>query len=247
MMGRNTAGKGTLTVEKKQRIELIDALRGFAVLLMLMHHFIYDLVVFAGAPRWLFQNVFFHMLHYVSAGLFVVLSGVSSQFSGSNVKRGVKVLLCAAVITVVTVFMDMDIWFGVLHLLGVCMVLYGLSRPVWEKIPSWLVLTMSVAGLLATWHMEYGILTDKPYLWMFGFVTDTFYSSDYFPLLPWGFVFLFGIWLGRYVKAGKLPQWFYTVRAPRLAAVGRQSLKIYMLHQPVVYAVAVGFGFLLKL
>jgi len=191
--------------------------------------------------------VFFHMLHYVSAGLFVVLSGVSSQFSGSNVKRGVKVLLCAAVITAVTVFMDMDIWFGVLHLLGVCMVLYGVSRPLWEKIPSWTVLVVSVVGLLATRHMEYGIPTDKPYLWMFGFVTDTFYSSDYFPLLPWGFVFLFGIWLGRYVKAGKLPQWVYTARAPRLAVIGRQSLKIYMLHQPVVYAIAVGIGFLLKL
>ena len=46
-------------MEKKQRLELLDALRGFATILMLMHHFIYDLVMFAGVNEWLVQNVFF--------------------------------------------------------------------------------------------------------------------------------------------------------------------------------------------
>ena len=234
-------------MEGKTRIEVLDALRGFAAILMLMHHFIYDLVMFAGAPRWLVQNIFFHLLHYVSAGLFVILAGVSSHFSRSNLRRGVKVLACAAVITVVTVLIDMDIWFGVLHLLGVCMLLYGLTRRLWDKLPSWVVLAVAVVGLLATRHMEYGIATDNPWLWMFGWVTESFYSSDYFPLLPWGFVFLFGIWAGRYIKAGKLPQWCCDIRAPRLAAVGRHSLKIYMLHQPVVYAIAMGIGFLVRM
>ena len=190
---------------------------------------------------------FFHMLHYISAGLFVILAGVSSHFSRSNLKRGVKVLACAAVITVVTVLIQMDILFGVLHLLAVCMIFYGLTRPLWDKLPSWALLMLSIVGLLATRHMEYGIPTDKPWLWMFGWVTESFYSTDYFPLLPWGFVFLFGVWAGRYIKAGKLPQWCYAVRSRRLAAVGRHSLVIYMLHQPVVYAIAVGIGFLVTM
>lgn len=231
-------------MEKKQRIELMDALRGLAVLLMVVHHFLYDLTAFCGAPWWVFSNPVFDVLHYIFAGLFILLSGVSSNFSRSNTRRGVKALVCAAVITIVTVFMEMDIWFGVLHLLSVCMILYGLTRPLWEKL-GWLVPVLSVAGVLATRHMVYGIPTENPYLWMFGWTTDAFYSTDYFPMLPWAFVFLFGTWLGKYIKAGKLPQWFYTTRAPRLAAVGRHSLEIYIVHQPVLYGLTMIIVFLM--
>ena len=78
--------------------------------------------------------------------------------------------------------------------------------------------------------------TQTPHLWLFGFTTPDFASADYFPLLPWFFVFLLGTWAGRYVKAGRLPQWFYTARAPRLALVGRHALVLYVLHQPALYA-----------
>ena len=110
---------------KKQRIELMDALMGLAVILMVIHHFLYDLAAFCGAPWWVFSNPVFNVLHYIFAGLFILLSGVSSNFSRSNTIRGLKALGCAVVITVVTVWMDMDIWFGILHLLGTCMVVYG--------------------------------------------------------------------------------------------------------------------------
>ena len=49
-------------------------------------------------------------------------------------------------------------------------------------------------------------------------------------------MFLLGTWAGRYVKAGRLPQWSYTARAPRLALVGRHALLLYVLHQPLLYA-----------
>jgi len=234
-------------VEKKQRIELMDAMRGFAVLLMVVHHFLYDLAAFCGAPWWVFNNPLFNFLHYIFAGLFILLSGISSNFSRSNGKRGLKALACAAVITIVTVFMGMDIWFGVLHLLSVCMILYSLTRPLWEKLPAWVVPVLSVVGVAATAHMVNGIPTENPYLWMLGWTTETFFSTDYFPMLPWSFVFLFGTWAGKYVKAGKLPAWFYTARAPRLAAVGRHSLEIYILHQPVLYGITMAIVFLMGL
>jgi len=230
-------------MEQGKRIELMDAMRGLAVILMVIHHFFYDLVVFCGAPWWLFGNSVFNFLHYIFAGLFILLSGVSSNFSRSNVKRGLKALACAAVITVVTVLMEMDIWFGVLHLLSACMIFYGLTRTFWEKLPAWVVPVLSVAGVLATGHMVMGIPTEQPGLWMFGLTTADFVSTDYFPLLPWAFVFWFGTWAGRYVKAGKLPAWFYAARAPRLAAVGRKSLLIYVLHQPALYAITMVIAF----
>lgn len=221
--------------QAKNRIELIDAMRGLAVCLMVVHHFLYDLCAFCGAPWRLFTNPVFDVLHYLFAGLFLLLSGVSSNFSRSNVKRGWKALAVSLGITLVTYLMGMTIVFGVLHLLGTCMLLYGLTQTFWQKLPAWVIPTLSVAGILLTARFTNGYPTTTPHLWMFGLVTPEFYSSDYFPLLPWAFVFLLGTWAGKYVRAGRLPAWFYETKAPRLAAIGRQSLLIYVVHQPVLY------------
>ena len=88
--------------ERPARIELIDALRGLAVCLMVLHHFLYDLCAFLGAPWWLFTNPVFDVLHYFFAGLFIFLSGISSDFSRSNLKRGAKAMAIALGITLVS-------------------------------------------------------------------------------------------------------------------------------------------------
>lgn len=216
----------------------MDAMRGLSLCLMVIHHFLYDLVVFAGAPSWFFWNPVFEVLHYFFAGLFILLSGVSSNFSRSNTKRGLKALAVALGITVVTYFMEMPILFGVLHLLGTCMLLYGLTQNRWqdwqrrnEKAQP----LVCILGILVFARLVNGYPTTIPHLWMFGLTTPDFYSSDYFPLLPWMFVFLLGTWAGRYVREGRLPRWFYEAKAPLLAAVGRRSLLIYVAHQPVLY------------
>ena len=225
-------------MENKQRIELMDAARGLALILMVFHHFFYDLVVFVGAPPWLFRNAVFDPLHYFFAGLFIFISGISSNFSHSNTARGAKVIGVALVITLVTTVMDMPIIFGILHFLGVCMLLYGLTQDFWrrlgEKLP-WLVPALAVAGIAATARLADGYPTETPHLWMFGLTTPEFVSTDYFPLLPWMFVFLLGAWAGKYVREGRLPKWFYETKVPFLPAVGRKSLLIYVLHQPLLY------------
>lgn len=225
-------------MEQKRRIELMDAVRGLSLVLMVFHHFFYDLVVFAGAPRWLFSNPVFDPLHYFFAGLFIFISGISSNFSHSNVARGAKVIGVALVITLVTTVMDMAIVFGILHFLGVCMLLYGLTQGFWQRVNArlpWLVPTLSLIGIAATARFANGYPTETPHLWIFGLTRPEFFSSDYFPLLPWMFVFLLGTWAGKYVREGKLPAWFYETRVPFFPAVGRKSLLIYVLHQPLLY------------
>ena len=198
--------------ERPARIELMDALRGLAVCLMVLHHFLYDLCEFLGAPWWLFTNPVFDVLH------------------------GAKAMALALGITLVTYFMDMTIVFGVLHLLASCMLLFGLTRGFWEALPAWVLPVLCLALIFLTAPCADGVTTQTPQLWLFGFTTPDFASADYFPLLPWFFVFLLGTWAGRYVKAGRLPQWFYTAKAPRLALVGRHALLLYVLHQPLLYA-----------
>lgn len=246
----NLCGKGGRAVEQaKGRIELLDALRGGALLVMIAHHICYDLCVFCGFPWVWFTNPVWNVLHYLDAGTFILLAGVSSDFSHSNLRRGARTLLVALVISAVTFVMDMPILFGVLHMMGVCMLLYGLTQPFWERlrqrIPP-LIPIVSVLGILATAKLVNGYLSTVPHLWIFGLVTQDFYSSDYFPLLPWAFVFFFGTWLGKPIRERKLPRWFYTASCPPLAAVGRHSMLVYVAHQPVIYAVVMAVLFLLK-
>ena len=222
-------------MQNKQRIELMDGARGLSLFLMVFYHFFYDLATFADAPRWIFRNVVFDPLQYFFAGLFILISGVSSNFSHSNVLRGLRVLGVALVITLATTLMDMPVVFGILHLLGTCMLLYGLTRKLWQKLPPWVVPTVCVLAIVLTARFANGRPTETPHLWMFGLVTAEFDSVDYFPLLPWAFVFLLGAWAGRYVREGRLPRWFYDTKVPFFAPLGRHSLLVYVVHQPVLY------------
>ena len=229
-------------MQERQRIESIDALRGLAVLLMVAHHFLFDLVCFLGIPQVWFSNPVFDVLHYFFAGVFILLSGVCSRFSRSNVKRGIRAMLLAFGITLVTTAVGEPVRFGVLHMLGFCMVFYGLTEKIWNAIPRQIAPILYGAGVLCTAFLADGQPSEYSFLWMFGWVPRGFQSSDYFPILPWIFVFLLGTWLGQAVKEEKLPRWVYTAKAPHLAAVGRKSLWIYLLHQPILY----GLTLLLK-
>lgn len=222
---------------EKKRIDIIDALRGLSVTLMVIHHLLFDLWQFLGAPSWLFTNPVFDVLQVFFAGLFIFLSGVSSQFSRSNIKRGIKVLLIAFAFTVVTSlpFVDMPILFGVLHLLGFSMLVYGLTRKVWDQIPRIVAPVLFIVLIAASALAVKLIPVQAPYLWMFGWYTSEFFSADYFPIFPWFFVFLLGTWAGFYIKERKLPEWFYEKKIAFFPAVGRKSLLIYILHQPVIY------------
>jgi uncharacterized membrane protein len=197
----------------KKRIDIIDAARGFSVILMVIHHALFDAVEYLGAPAWFFYNpVFYYCLHPLFAGLFVFLSGVSSRFSRSNIKRGIKVFAIAVLLTVVTSlpFVDQPIRFGVLHLLGFCMVFYGLTQKVWDKIPRVIAPVLYIVLIVGT-----ALAVDL--------------------IFPWLFVFLLGTWAGAYITENRLPKWFYEKRVAVFPAVGKRALLIYILHQPILY------------
>ena len=236
-----------MSASPSKRIELMDALRGLAVILMVIHHFLYDLVVFLGAPDWLFSNPVFDILHYIFAGLFIMLSGVSSRFSRSNVKRGIKVFIIAMVISLVTGVMNMPIRFGVLHLLGFCMVFYGLTCRLWESLPRVFAMILCVVLLVGTALAVEYIEIPTRHLWMLGWTYPGFYSSDYFPIFPWLFVFLFGTVLGAYIREGSFPKRFYEAKPPLFPIVGRRALLIYVIHQPILYGITILLGLALNI
>ena len=70
----------------------------------------------------------------------------------------------------------------------------------------------------------------------FGFYPDWFYSADYFALLPWLFLFWAGYFLHSVVGRARMEPLRRSV-CPALGWMGRHSLLLYLLHQPVIYGV----------
>ena len=101
----------------------------------------------------------------------------------------------------------------------------------------WLALALGAMPLVF-------ITVETPHLWILGLRTADFVSADYFPLLPWIFIFLFGASLGGRIKERRLPERFYGLACPPLEAVGRHSLLIYLLHQPVLMGLSYGLYWL---
>ena len=118
----------------KSRIWELDALRGFCILWVIVVHLVFDLGTFLGVPLRL--GPVFTAIQSYGGTVFVVLSGLCATLGHRSFRRGAVVFGCGMAITLVTLGMallgladrSIVIWFGVLHLLGVCMMLYPLLR-----------------------------------------------------------------------------------------------------------------------
>ena len=240
------------------RIDLIDAARGLAILLMVIHHALYDAVYFLGAPGWLFANPVFTPLSRFFEVVFILLSGVSCRFSHSNLKRGIIFLAGAAVISAVTYFIGNPIRFGILHFLGVAAVGFGLYQKLRERVKAptltkaqsdmarVTVIAVCVAAFALLWNVIYHqTYSFEGFGWL-GFTYKGYRSSDWFPILPWIFVYIAGNAAGLWVVEHRLPERFYTQKVPFLAAAGRHTLWIYLLHQPILYGLAMLIQYLIK-
>lgn len=226
----------------KNRIWELDALRGVCILGMAAVHFVYDLTELYGILSWQYPGWFSFVKDWGGV-LFLLISGICATLGSRSVRRGAVVFACGMVCTIVTAGMallgfsdrSIVIYFGVLHCLGVCMVLWAalgrLSTPALAAAGGAMVL----AGLLLR-----GRVFSFPWLTVLGFVPEGFASSDYFPLLPNLGFFLLGAVLGRTLYRKKetlLPAVDANRPAIRfLRACGRYSLHIYLLHQPVLAA-----------
>jgi hypothetical protein len=84
------------------------------------------------------------------------------------------------------------------------------------------------------------------YLMPLGFYNSSFVSADYFAILPWLFMFLFGAFLGKYAKGGAFPSWTYKKRCKPLAFIGRNSLWFYLAHQPIIYGILFIIGIIIN-
>lgn len=234
-----------------QRWYLLDNIRGVCIILVVLYHVLYNLSEEFGGNYAFFRSYGMDTFRDSFVAVLVLLAGISCSFSRSNIKRGVKTFLCGMVITVVTaaVMPSSIIIFGILHFFGIAMLFYGVFGKTIEKVP--LVIGFPVCLLLFafTYRLAYGFVgfldvwkipalkvPHNLFLFLLGFDVPVF-SVDYYPLMPWLFMFLAGVFLGRFFKEGKAPSVFKLNLIPPLGFIGRHTLIIYMLHQPIIYGV----------
>lgn len=237
----------------KKRIPFIDEIRGFAILMMVIFHTFYDLkYVFSIDIKW-FNLESTKLWVLIFACIFIFVSGISSRFSRNNLKRGAICLFLGYGITVVTSLIEPDqtIVFGILSMLGCCMLIYGLLENWLEKIPAILGLILMPFLFIVTFTFSSGVIGfqniftynlpeqifNTAFLFPLGITSNGFSSADYYPIIPFIFMFLSGSYLGHFIKQNKMPKFFYNTHFKWLATIGKYTLWIYLLHQPVVYLI----------
>jgi len=174
------------------------------------------------------------------AGTFILVCGICCRLSRSNLKRGLRIGLFAIGLTLGTLLItligiDQVILFGVLHFLAVTILLFCLLRNLLDKIPPLVQLSVFTALFFITWFVSLPS-TNSLALFILGFQSTVWFSADYFPLIPWLFLFLAGTSIGIWAEQGHFPVWFEKPRCAPLRWAGRHAIWIYLAHQPVLYA-----------
>lgn len=238
----------------KQRYYWIDNIRAIAMISMIIYHAVWDLVYLYGMDWNWYRSELAFLWQQSICWTFILLSGFCWSFSKNPLKQGLVVTAGGLIVTTVTLIFSYEsrVIFGVLNLIGASALLMIPLKKYFEKLPA-------VAGLVLMFLLfgvTYGIndrnlgffgleLMELPwdfyknlFTTFFGFPHIWFYSSDYFSLLPWAFLYFAGYFLYRMWKEERISgAGCLNKKVPLLTVLGRKSLIIYMLHQPIIYGI----------
>jgi len=228
-----------------QRFQCIDILRGIAIALMVIYHFCYDLTYFKFIRFDFYHDLFWINFRILIVSLFVGLVGVSlvlATRNGINLKRYARrlgwLVLLSLAITVMSYFMfpGRIIVFGILHFIAFASVVGLLFvRLYWPSL-------ILGGGIILLDLLYQDAFFDQYWIHWLGLTTRRPPAEDYVSVIPWFGVVLIGIFIGQTILRSETLQRRLSVSSdhplPRsLAFAGRHSLLIYMLHQPVLFAV----------
>lgn len=256
-----------------RRLHLLDELRGLTLIEMMLYHFLWNLVYIAGFDLVWYRGRGAHIWQQSICWTFIFLSGFCWSFGKHPFKRGLTVFLAGGLVTVVTLIVVPEdrVVFGVLTLIGSCMLLMIPLDMLLKRImnPAAVMALTAFFGLLfllflptMNGHLANfgGLFQGEPLFqggpalpkalyhgWFntyLGFPAPDFYSTDYFPLLPWFFLFVTGYLCHRICSGAnfgrsnllELTIWRRNP-LPWAAFIGRHSLLLYLLHQPVLYSI----------
>jgi len=229
----------------------IDVLRGVAIIMMIIYHLLFDLTFFGIYPIDLW-SLPLQLFLYPIGTMFLLLVGISLTISYSRaserltawqlrkkfILRGLFIFTGGMVITLATyLYLHQGyVVFGVLHCIGLSIIL---AYPLIELRFS--ALFLGSVCIAAGVYLQALVTVDFPWLLWLGFIPRNFFTVDYFPLLPWIGVILIGIFLGQSLYQGhtrkfRFPDYSEKKTVRGMSFLGRHSLLIYFIHQPILLA-----------
>lgn len=229
----------------------LDSFRGITIISMVIYHLFYDLVYIFGYDIEFYKNPKIKFWQISIAVSFFLISGISASLSKKPkiIKRGLILTLLGALISIVTILVipEEKIIFGVLNGIGASMLFVGIFKKYLDKLKDlkWAIIFFLL--FIVTYHINRGYLNlifvkmdlAKYFydlnLIILGFPKKDFFSSDYFPILPWILIYLSGYFCGRRFKSKN----FYGLYGKEniLSIIGRKSLLIYLSHQVIIYGI----------
>ncbi len=239
-----------------KRVIELDLLRGVAVLLMILDHFMFDLwgllpTFFRTYP----ENIADFAMKYwdwdvrtairtVVLFIFFSLTGVCSSFSRSNLKRGGKLMAVAMLLTLFTFiigkiadYRNLTIVFGVLHCIALSLLCVGLTERLhWNRY-----VYLAVGVILWGIGIVISVRVDAH---LIGYGTEPFFpllgktilgfaqcGSDSFDFpTTCGQIFV-GVFLGKWLYRERKSLFGKPYRNNPITFMGRHSLWVYFIHQ----------------
>ena len=217
----------------KQRYEWLDLWRTLAVLTMLVFHAMWDLELFGILPAGMMETPAADVVRFCGGGSFILISGMLALRSERSLRRGFFIFCIGFAVALITTLAGLPVRFGILQLLGICMMLCGALRNRLRALSGPFACAACAFLFAVTWAITARVTVPWRFLYPLGLRCDGFYSADYWPVLPWSLLYLTGTQFGRMLlrdDAGKgrsIPA--------ALTFPGRHSLVIYLLHQPILY------------
>ena len=235
----------------------IDVLRGIAIVMMIVFHFLFNLAYFANYSI----NMNFGFWKYfgrATAIIFIFLVGVSLTLSYSKIKgnwlknypnylkRGLKIFFWGLIITLITfIFLRENfVIFGILHFIGISIILaYPFLKVRKEFVLLIGILFIIIGEILKRFFFSF------PWLMWLGLQPYNLVTADYFPLFPWFGVVLIGMFFGFWLY----PNYKSKINLPDLSRfkiiqifsfLGKHSLIIYLIHQPILILILGLMGFI---
>jgi len=204
---------------------------------------------------WFYNSEVRGVLHIIFVSIFCLLVGVSCSFSRSNFKRAGQLAIVSLLFSAVTFgayyllqISSMYIVFGILHLFSISIFVYALLK----KLPAHkLIITLVGVGIIA---LQFLSEFDKNQIDHIVFLVESNQTlenfarialglaksgSDWQPMIPWMGVVLLGGVLGEELYSERrslLPKLDGKWNRP-VCFVGRSSLLVYILHQPILVGI----------
>lgn len=252
-----------------RRCEWLDVVKGISIVSMVFYHGCWDWVNFFGCPLPWFSSRVGYIWQQSICWVFILVSGWAFNLGRHKLRHSLKLLFCGILVSTATlIYLPQEpIIFGILFFLGVS----ALFLTAFEKYMAAVLpaggLSISLLLFALTRNLNRGelgfeglVLQKLPSAWynagfwgsFWGFKDSNFYSTDYFSLLPWLFLFLAGYYAERCGRVSAAADADTVETSVGTAAaslniswLGRHTLLIYLLHQPLLLAggyICLGLG-----